>query len=204
MNDFIKKNFYSDKFLRAINIALIVNFIMFIIEIICGFYANSLALILDSTDFLGDSLNYGIAIFVFTKPKKWQSISALIKASFMLAFGIYIIINAIYRFINIENDLEHLPNGNIMMVMSLFALIANFAVSWLLFQFRDGNSNQQSVWLCSRNDAINNLITIIAGFLTLYYHSKIPDLAVALIMSILATSSAIKIFHQVKKELKNY
>ena len=57
-------------FLKAVSIALVINFAMFLIEIGFGFYANSLALMLDATDFLGDSLNYGIAIFVLSKTIK--------------------------------------------------------------------------------------------------------------------------------------
>ncbi len=144
-------------------------------------------------------MNYGIAIFVLSKPKKWQSISALIKASFMLSFGIYVLTNGVYR---VLTDIQ--PNGKIMIYISFFALIANASVSYLLFKFRNGSSNQQSVWLCSRNDTINNLITIVAGVFTLLYHSKWPDLIVAIIMSFLAISSAIKIFQQVKKELNDF
>jgi Co/Zn/Cd efflux system component len=186
-------------FLKAVSIALAINFAMFLIEIGFGFYANSLALILDATDFLGDSLNYGIAIFVLSKPKKWQSVSALIKASFMLSFGIYVLTSGVYR---VLTDIQ--PNGKIMIYVSFFALIANASVSYLLFKFRNGSSNQQSVWLCSRNDVINNLITIVAGVLTLLYHSKWPDLIVAMVMSFLAISSAGKIFQQVKKELNDF
>ena len=193
----LKTNHNPEKsFAKAIKIALIVNFSMFIIEIGYGFYANSLALILDATDFLGDSLNYVIAIFVLSKPKKWQSISALIKASFMLAFGIYVLASGIHRLFT-----PIVPKGNIMIIMSIIALIANVVVSFYLFSFRNGDSNQQSVWLCSRNDAINNLLTIIAGVITLFWQSKFPDLIIAFVMSILAISSAIKIFLTVKQEL---
>jgi cation diffusion facilitator family transporter len=184
-------------FAKAVKIALVINFLMFVIEIGYGFYANSLSLILDATDFLGDSLNYAIAIFVLSKPKKWQSISALIKASFMLAFGIYVFASGVHRiFTNI------VPKGDIMMIMSFFAFIANVAVSIYLFSFRKGSSNQQSVWLCSRNDAINNLLTIGAGFLTLFWQSKFPDLIIAAIMSVLAISASWQIFATVKQELK--
>jgi len=186
-------------FLKAVSIALVINFAMFLIEIGFGFYANSLALMLDATDFLGDSLNYGIAIFVLSKPKKWQSVSALIKASFMLSFGIYVLTSGVYR---VLTDIQ--PNGKIMIYVSFFALIANASVSYLLFKFRNGSSNQQSVWLCSRNDTINNLITIVAGVFTLLYCSKWPDLIVAMVMSFLAISSAGKIFQQVKKELNDF
>ena len=81
-----------DDFPNVVKWALALNFIMFGVEIGFGLYANSLALVFDSTDFLGDSLNYAIAIYVLSKPKKLQSFSALIKAGFMLSFGIYVLV----------------------------------------------------------------------------------------------------------------
>lgn len=174
------------------------NFTMFIVEIAFGFYANSLALIFDSTDFLGDSLNYAIAIYVLSKPQKWQSLSALIKAAFMLSFGIYILANGIYRI-----SVDEVPTAPIMIKISILALAVNFIVSLMLYKFRNGNSNQKSVWLCSRNDAINNAMTIIAGILVLKFNSKWPDLAVAGIMAFLSISAALVVFKEVKKELKN-
>ena len=187
----------NNSFAKAVKIALVINFIMFIVEIGYGLYANSLSLILDATDFLGDSLNYAIAIFVLSKPKKWQSISALIKASFMLAFGIYVFASGIHRLFS-----PIVPKGGIMIAMSAVALIANLAVSFCLFKFRGGSSNQQSVWLCSRNDAINNLLTIIAGIFTIFWHSHLPDLMVAIIMSVLAIIASTQIFLKVKQELQ--
>lgn len=176
--------------------ALALNFTMFAVEIGFGFYANSLALIFDATDFLGDSLNYAIAIYVLSKPQKWQSLSALIKAAFMLSFGIYVLANGIYRI-----SIDEVPSAKIMIEISFLALAVNFIVSFMLFKFKDGSSNQKSVWLCSRNDVINNFMTIIAGFLVGNFHSKWPDIIVAGIMAFLAISSAMIVFREVKKEL---
>lgn len=181
----------------VLKLALALNFSMFIIEITFGLYANSLALIFDATDFLGDSLNYGIAIYVLSKPQIWKSLAATIKAAFMLSFGIYILANGIYRI-----NIVEIPSANTMIWVAALAMVVNLAVSLMLFKFRKGDSNQKSVWLCSRNDTINNLLVIIAGFLVGYFNSKWPDLIVAGIMSFLAISSAFIVFKEVKKELK--
>jgi Co/Zn/Cd efflux system component len=186
------------EFPDVVKIALILNFLMFCIEIGFGFYANSLALVFDATDFLGDSLNYAIAIYVLSKPKRFQSIAALIKAVFMLSFGIYIIANGLYQL-----GVDSLPKANIMISISILAFVVNFIVSAMLFKFKDVNSNQKSVWLCSRNDAVNNLMTIFAGVLVANFDSKLPDLIVAAIMAFLAISSALQVFKEVKKELEN-
>jgi len=47
--------------------------------------------------------------------------------------------------------------------IGLLALIANVSVAYVLFRFRDGDSDMRSVWLCSRNDAIGNLAVMAAA-----------------------------------------
>ena len=49
---------------RALWIALAVNFAMFLIEVVGGQMAGSVALRADALDFLGDSANYAIALLV--------------------------------------------------------------------------------------------------------------------------------------------
>ncbi len=191
------QNIQSKDFAKAVKIALVLNLSMFFVEIICGFYASSMALIVDSFDFLGDSLNYFIAIYVLKKSARIQSYSAFIKGLCMFGFGIFILFS-IFLSSHINATL---PKSNLMIVTSILALCINLGVSFLLFQFRHGSSNQKSVWLCSRNDAINNILVIIAGILVAVFASRWPDSAVALIMGFLAILSALAIFRAVFKEI---
>ena len=187
----------SKDFSAVIKISLALNLAMFFVEIGFGFYANSMALITDSFDFLGDSLNYLVAIYVLSKSQKIQSFSAVIKAGFMLAFGLFILSSVVYKY---EHSVA-IPNSSLMIIISFLSLAVNLSVSVLLFKFRDGSSNQKSVWMCSRNDAINNVLVIIAGFLVAFFASRWPDLLVAIIMGALAISSSLVIFRQAFKEI---
>lgn len=189
---------YAKNFPFVVKWALALNLLTFVVEIIAGFYSNSLALIFDSLDSLGDSLNYAIAIYVLSKPLKFQSLAAIIKAVCMMSFGIYILGNGIYRI-----TVSDIPTAHIMIKTSIFALIINATVTYMLYKFRGGGSNQKSVWLCSRNDAINNVMIIIAGILVAKFNSKWPDLAVATMMGFLTISSAIEVLKEARKELNN-
>lgn len=188
---------YAKNFSFVVKWALALNFLTFVVEIIAGFYSNSLALIFDSLDSLGDSLNYAVAIYVLSKPLKFQSLAAIIKAVCMMSFGIYILGNGIYHI-----TVSSVPTAHIMIKTSIFALIINVTVTYMLYKFRDGGSNQKSVWLCSRNDAINNVMIIIAGILVAEFNSKWPDLGVAGMMGFLTISSAIEVLKEARKELK--
>jgi len=74
--------------------------------------------------------------------------------------------------------------------VGLIALGANRTSAGLLMRFRDGDANLRSVWLCSRNDAINNLTVIGAAGLVAWTGSGWPDIAVAAAMAGLFLSSA--------------
>ena len=75
-------------------------------------------------------------------------------------------------------------------VVAVLALLVNVAVAVLLFRYRQGDSNMQSIWLCSRNDAIGNVAVLIAAAGVLGTSSRWPDLAVAAIISSLNLSAA--------------
>ena len=87
-------------------------------------------------------------------------------------------------------------------MVGLLALLANVTAAWLLYRFRDGDSNMKSVWLCSRNDAIGNVAVIGAGIAVYFTSSKYPDLIVAFILASLALSASATIIKQALGELK--
>jgi Co/Zn/Cd efflux system component len=186
-------------FASVVKFALAVNLAMFFVELFFGLIANSLALITDSFDFLGDSINYFVAIYVLKKTAKLQSYSAVLKGIFMLVFGVSISAIAIYK--SFHQVL--IPQSFLMILVSSIALFVNLFVSIILYNFRAGTSNQKSVWLCSRNDVINNFMTIIAGICVSFFASKWPDLIAAAILAILAISSSFAIFKTAFNELKN-
>lgn len=49
---------------RILWIVLIINFVMFLVEVIAGVAAGSVSLQADALDFLSDSANYAISLFV--------------------------------------------------------------------------------------------------------------------------------------------
>jgi len=89
-----------------------------------------------------------------------------------------------------------LPQAEIMGIVGFFALITNLASVLLLVRYKDGDANVRSVWLCSRNDAIGNVVVIIAALSVWGTASGWPDLIVAAIMAGLFLSSAIQIVRQ--------
>ena len=68
-------------------------------------------------------------------------------------------------------------------VVGVLALTVNLGVALMLYRYRTGDANMRSVWICSRNDAINNCLVIGAGLTVLWTGSRLPDIFVALLMA---------------------
>ena len=183
---------------RVLWIVLALNTIMVFVESVAGYIADSAALQADAIDFLGDALNYISALYVLDKTIKWKSGAAIIKGGVIGLFGIFVLANTLYHWLY-----GTLPHAETMGGVGLLALIVNFSCASLLFRFRKGDSNRSSVWICSRNDAIANILVITAGVTVYFTGSKTPDLIVSVIIAGLALSGARQIIRQARKELRS-
>ena len=183
---------------RILWIALVLNALMFCVEIVTSIYADSASLQADSIDFLGDAGNYAISLYVLSQAIRVRATASIIKGSTMGIFGIWIIGTVVYNMINQSN-----PHPSTMTVIGFAALCVNFFVAILLFKYRKGDSNMQSVWVCTRNDVIGNAAVILAAGGVVFTKTMWPDLLVATFMGILSINSSIKILKLAIIEFKN-
>jgi len=86
--------------------------------------------------------------------------------------------------------------------VGILALLVNVAVALMLYRYRTGDANMRSVWICSRNDAINNLLVISAGIAVFWTGSGLPDLVIACIMAMLGISGGWQIVRHALQELR--
>lgn len=187
----------NSKFRTALWIALFINLAMFLVELIGGAYAHSSALWADSLDFFGDAVNYGISLAVLGASLYWRATVALLKGITMALFGLVVIAKTAYAYV------QGIPPEAITMgTIGVLALIANVIAAVILYAFRDGDSNMQSVWLCSRNDAIGNVAVILAAVGVFGTGSLIPDLIVALVISVLGLTGGYQVIKKAMQERK--
>lgn len=183
---------------RVLWIALALNFIMFVIEFGSSFAAESQSLKADSLDFLGDSANYAISLFVVGLSLTLRAKASIFKAVTMGALGLWVAIE-----IGLSIYSGATPNSELMTWLGFAGLAVNGLVTWLLYQFREGDSNMRSVWLCSRNDAIGNVAVIAAAYAVTYFQTYWPDLIVAGLMAYLALSASFKIIKLAQSEIES-
>ncbi|MDA0339694.1 MAG: cation transporter [Proteobacteria bacterium] len=178
-------------------IVFVLNAGMFGVEIIAGALVGSVSLQADALDFFADAGNYLIALFVLGRSIQWRAGAALFKGSAMGVFGLYVLGFSLYQTMS-----DTVPVAPVMGIVGTLALIANVASAVLLFRHRGGDSNRQSVWLCSRNDAIANVAVIVAAGLVYLTATHWPDLVVGFFMAALSLHSAWEIIRQATSELK--
>jgi len=181
---------------RVLWTVLGVNLAMFVIEMIAGFSARSVSLQADSVDFLGDSANYGISLFVAGMAVRNRAIAALGKGLTMGLFGMWGLASSVWRGL-----VGAPPEAMTMGVIGFVALAANAFCFALLSRYRSGDSNMRSVWLCSRNDLIGNCAVLAAAIGVARTSAVWPDLLVAAIMALLALQGAAVVVTQARAEI---
>lgn len=186
----------SPRYRRALWVALVVNTLMFGVEIVGGMRAGSVSLLADAVDFAGDAANYGLSLAVLSMGLLWRARAALVKGLTMGAYGLFVLGKTLWA------ALAGVPPEAITMgAIGLVALTANVAVAIMLYAYRDGDANMRSVWLCSRNDAIVNVAIVLAAVGVFGTGSAWPDLLVAAIVSALALSAAVSVVRQARGEI---
>jgi Co/Zn/Cd efflux system component len=188
----------SPEYRRILWIALVVNFIMFGVEISAGLQSGSVSLLADAVDFFGDAVNYGLALAVLGAAARWGSRVALLKALSMMGFGIFLLGRLAWSY-----WAGIAPEAITMGTVGLLALCANLLVAALLYRYREGNANMRAVWLCTRNDAMGNIAVMLAAVGVWGAQTAWPDWIVALLMAGLAIHSGSLVLRQARRELNS-
>ncbi|HEX2448612.1 MAG TPA: cation transporter [Methyloceanibacter sp.] len=182
---------------RVLWAILIVNAVMFAIEVAAGLAAGSASLQADALDFLGDAGNYAISLFVVGMALQYRAAAALLKGATMGLFGLWVMgITAWHAWHGT------LPEAFTMGAVGTAALLANALSFGLLWAYRGGDSNMRSAWICTRNDVIGNLAVLLAAAGVLGTGTGWPDVAVAAIMATLALQGAYLVLTQSWSELR--
>lgn len=172
---------------------LIVNAVMFLIEFSSGFHFESLALSGDSLDMLGDAIAYGSSLYVIGGSMVAKARASQLKGLLMVVMGLIVVAQAIYR-----TFFEGSPEVMAMGLVGALALLANFGCLLLLSRHRRDDINFNSVWVCSRNDIIANLLVLAAAGLVAYTKTPWPDLLVGVVIAGLFIKSSLGVFAEAK------
>lgn len=181
----------------TLKVVLLINAVMFFVELAAGLLSGSTALLSDSLDNLGDALTYGISLYTISTAPNIKARVALFKGGLILAAGLFVLGQVIYRVIN-----PITPTYQTMGLISLLALLANGVCLWLLWQHREDDINMSSVWECSRNDVASNISVFIAAGAVWFTQSGWPDMLIGFILAMVFLKSAHKVITSAIVEIK--
>ncbi len=173
---------------RTLQVLLAINAVMFAIELIAGWIAESSGLVADSLDMLADAMVYGISLYAVGKAASHKLRAAHISGVFQGALAVGVLVDVVRRLLA-----GSAPEPPAMIAISLLALAANVSCLFLISKHRHGGAHMKASWIFSTNDVLVNLGVIVAGALVAWTGSRLPDLAIGTAVGLLVLVGAIRI-----------
>jgi cobalt-zinc-cadmium efflux system protein len=184
-------------------IVTVLNLLITIVEIIGGIISGSLALLSDAFHNLGDSfsivLGY-VAQLIAHRPeskhrtygyRRAEILSAFLNALFLIVISIFLIVEAAKRFAHPQP-----VNGEIMLMVAVVGLVANFASAYLLHRGSKDSLNVKATYLHVLSDALSSLAVIIGGFILMFVDLPWLDPVLTIGVSLYVASEAWPIIRQ--------
>lgn len=169
---------------------LLINLAFFIIEMTAGLISKSVGLIADSLDMLADSFVYGISLFAVGGTLIKKKRIAKLAGYFQITLAIIGFAEVLRRSFGDEK----LPNFSTMIIVSIFALIANGICLYILQKAKSKeDAHMKASMIFTSNDVIINFGVIIAGILVNWLSSNKPDLIIGTIVFFLVIQGSFRI-----------
>ncbi|MDR7922948.1 cation diffusion facilitator family transporter [Thermosynechococcus sp. PP45] len=179
---------------KTLRIVLLINVLMFFVEVITGVLAQSTALIADSLDMLADALVYGLSLYAVGRSLKQKTRAASLSGLFQITLAALILLDVIRRFVS-----GSAPEADWMMAIALLGLVANTCCLYLIAQHRRGEVHMRASWIFTQNDVIANVSVIGAGALVVVFQSPYPDLIVGFGIASLVLWGGIRIIRDARQ-----
>lgn len=167
----------------------LVNLIFFLIEWGYGLWARSMGLEADALDMLADASVYGMALWAVGASAQRKSRVALWAGLLQLGLAIGGLAQVVYRFV----AEVPLPRTEVMIVVSLLALLANSLCLVLLQRVRSKEAHIRASVIFSANDVIANIGVVVSALLVSWWQTPLPDLVVGGVVFLLIFRGAWRI-----------
>lgn len=170
--------------------AVIVNLGLTVAQIIGGVLSGSLAMIADAVHNLSDALSLVIAFFarkVSRRPAdgamtfgygRAEVVAALINYTTLIVIGLYLIYEAVMRFIEPTG-----VDGWLVVIIACVALVVDVATALLTYSLSKDSVNIRAAFLHNVSDALGSVAVIFAGTLIIFYDWQIIDPLVTLMIA---------------------
>ena len=170
--------------------AVAANVVLTVAQFVGGVVSGSLALIADALHNLNDAASLGLALFarrLARRPagkamtfgySRAEVIAALLNLVTLIIVGLYLIYEAIARFVSPEP-----VAGWIVVIVATIALAVDVATALLTYAMWKRSINVKAAFLHNVSDALASVGVIIAGTLIILYDLFVADLVVTLLIA---------------------
>ena len=163
---------------RVLLFAALANGVMFFGEGVIGLWIGSAALIADAVDFLEDTGIYLLGAVAVGWSMANRARAGVVMGVAMMLVGLVALAQVFVRL-----WYGGVPSSLGMSLTAAVALAVNVTVATRLIPYRKGDSSMRSIWLSTRNDALLNGLTILAGVLVATQAAAWPDIVAGLIIA---------------------
>jgi Co/Zn/Cd efflux system component len=181
---------------RAVLVVALANFAYFLVEFAVAKQIGSVSLFADCVDFFEDAAVNGLIFIALAWSRKQRSWVGMLLAASLL-------VPALATFWTAWNKINHPtpPEPWLLSLTGLGALTVNLFCAFLLAKFRNHEGSLPRVaFLSARNDAVANIGIILAGLITVWWRSGVPDLVVGLAIMAMNLDAAKSVWEAAKKE----
>lgn len=157
----------------TLRVVLALNAVMFAVEVVAGWMAQSTGLLADSLDMLADAAVYGLALRAVGRSALLQRRAARLAGVLQVTLAAGAMADVVRRLLA-----GSAPEAGAMAGVSLLALLVNATCLWLLTRHRGGGVHMRASLIFSASDVLANLGVMAAGALVALTGSRLPDLVV--------------------------
>ena len=186
----------TERIRRAVLIVALLNFAYFFVEFAAAVAIGSASLFADSADFLEDTAINLLVFFAVAWPAKRRQRVGGVLAALILIPAIAAIATVVAK---VMNPVPPSPEG--LTLVAVGALAVNVACAVILMRLREGGSSLTTgAWLAARNDAVANVLIIVAGLLTFVWPTAWFDIVVGAIIAAINLSAAKEVWEASREE----
>lgn len=178
---------------KTLIILLVINGVMFLVELVAGLLGQSTALLADSLDNLADATVYAIGLYAVARTAAIKSRAAFASGIVEMMLGFGVLAEVLRRFF-VGSE----PESLVMVFVGLAALVANLVCMALLYKHREGEIHMRASWIFSTNDVIANLGVISAGLLVAWLGSPYPDLVIGTLVALVVIRGGVRIMREAR------
>lgn len=179
-------------------VSLIAITLFMLLELVGGYFANSLALLSDAGHMFSDAFALGLSLLAFylsDKPvsrrktfgyKRFEIVAAAFNALALLAVALWIVVEAVERLYSPP----HVATGG-MLAVGVLGLAVNVFVAWYMHRQADirDNVNMRSAFVHVLGDLLGSVGAVAAALLMMGFGWGWADAVVSMLMAVLIVRS---------------